>query len=88
MFLSTTRPPRARKKNKMSDKHEALKKKFKVGDWVFGIAKHKGCSEVFEGYGQFHPFDYLNDFDPDNFRLATAEEIKIAKGLASDGRSR
>ena len=72
----TTRPRyRGRKKNKMADKYEALRKKFKVGDWVFGIGEHKGCSEVFEGYGNtLQPFDYLNDFNPDNYRLATEEE--------------
>jgi len=53
---------------------------FKDGDWVFGISEHIGCSQVFTGtYGDFQPFSYLDDFDPDNFRIATDEEIKAAK---------
>lgn len=63
----------------MPDKYKELRKKFKVGDWVFGIGERKGCSEVFEGAGKLQPFDYLDDLNPDNFRLATDNE-KIAFG--------
>ena len=56
------------------------RKAFSIGDWVFGIGEHKGCSEVFEGdYCDYQPFSYLDDFDPNNFRLATQEEINAAK---------
>ena len=54
-----------------------VRKAFKVGDWVFSIGEHEGCSQVFEGaYCDFQPFSYLNDFDPKNFRHATPEEIE------------
>ena len=57
-----------------------LRKKFKDNDWVFGIGEHKGCSQIFTGtYGDMQPFSYLNDYDPDNFRLATKDEIQIAR---------
>ncbi len=63
----------------MSDKYEALRKKFKEDDWVFGIGEHKGCSPVFENPGGvLQPFEYLDDFNPDHFRLATEEEKKTA----------
>jgi len=57
-----------------------IKKHFKDGDWVFGIGQHKGCSEVFTGvYGDFQPFDYLNDYNPSNYRLATKAEVDSVK---------
>ena len=60
----------------MNDKHTAVKEVFKHGDYVVGIGGfHVGCSDVFEGpNGDFQPFDYLNDYDPSHFRLATEEE--------------
>lgn len=70
--------PGRRERKIMTDKYEALRKKFGIGDWVYGLGEHKGCSPVFEGYGKLQPFEYLNDFDPDNFRLATEDEIKEA----------
>lgn len=55
---------------------EAARKVFNIGDWVFGIGEHTGCSQVFEGtYKDFQPFSYLNDFDPKNYRIATEKEI-------------
>ena len=57
----------------------ALREKFKDGDWVFGIGDNKGCSEVFTCYGVMQPFSYLNDYNPDNYRLATEAEIKESK---------
>lgn len=65
-------------KNHRSPKGDerAVRAAFSVGDWVFGVGEHRGCSQVFEGYGKYQPFDYLNDFDPDNFRLATKREIE------------
>ena len=63
-------------------KSTEARKVFKVGDWVFGIGEHKGCSEVFEGtFCDFQPFSYLDDFDPSHFRLATQEEIETAKAV-------
>lgn len=64
----------------MSDKFDALRRKFKLGDWVFGLGEHKGCSQVFEGHGVLQPFDYLADYDPVNFRLATKDEAESSKG--------
>lgn len=60
----------------MKDK---IKAKFKDGDWVFGVGEHKGCSEVFTDYGQMQPFSYLNDYNPNHFRLATKAEIREAE---------
>ena len=61
------------------DEKKVMRDAYKDGDWVFGIGPHKGCSEVFEGYGHLQPFSYLDDFDPGHFRLATEEEIEEAK---------
>jgi hypothetical protein len=66
-----------------------LHAKFKEGDWVFGLGKNEGCSQVFlqppspdkKGCDQLQPFMYLGDMDPANFRLATDEEIIEAKEL-------
>lgn len=63
----------------MDSKFDELKKVFKDGDWVFGIGEHKGCSIVFTHDGRIQPFDYLNDYNPADFRIATAEEIESAK---------
>lgn len=64
----------------MYEKKKAIKEVFKDGDWVFGIGPHKGCSQVFTGSsGDFQPFDYLNDYDPAHFRIATDKEIDEAK---------
>jgi hypothetical protein len=63
----------------VTDKYKAVKGEFKDGDWVFGIGEHVGCSQVFTGdAGDFQPFSYLDDYDPANYRLATAEEIAAA----------
>ena len=65
-----------RRNRKLSSR---IRKVFKNGDWVFGIGKHKGCSQVFSGtYGDMQPFSYLDDFDPNDFRIATDNEIKEA----------
>jgi hypothetical protein len=62
------------------DLSKDVRLKFNIGDWVFGIGEHKGCSPVFEGtYCDYQPFSYLNDFNPDNFRLATELEIEEVK---------
>jgi hypothetical protein len=64
----------------MEGKHTEIKKHFKNGDWVFGTGSNKGCSEVFTGSGgDFQPFDYLNDYEPSNYRAATSEEIEKVK---------
>ena len=64
----------------MDDKKMVIKEVFKDGDWVFGIGPHQGCSQVFTGSsGDFQPFDFLNDYDPAHFRLATEDEIVEAK---------
>ncbi len=56
-----------------------VRKVFNVGDWVFGIGEHKGCSVVFDGDScDYQPFSYLDDYDPCNFRIATTAEIKQA----------
>jgi len=61
----------------------AVRREFKVGDWVFGIGKHVGCSPVFEGtLCDYQPFSYLDCFNPEEFRLATNKEIENA---TSDG---
>lgn len=39
------------------------------GDFVKGVGKHVGQSEVFFDAGQWQPFSYLNDFDGNNYEL-------------------
>ncbi len=64
----------------MSDKYKAVKEKFKDGDWVFGVGDHIGCSIVFDhDTPNPQPFSYLDATNPDDFRLATNEEIEAAK---------
>lgn len=66
----------------MNDPYEELRKKFKDGDWVFGIGEHKGCSQVFDHEKEhIQPFSYLNATNPDDFRLATEEEIRDASEM-------
>lgn len=58
------------------------RKAFNVGDWVFGVGENEGCSQVFEGdFCDYQPFSYLNDYDPNNYRLATDKEIQVAKSI-------
>ena len=62
------------------DKFKALRDKFKNGDWVYGIGEHKGCSYVFDqDKPHIQPFSYLGATNPNDFRLATDEEIAEAK---------
>jgi len=66
----------------MTDKYKALREKFKEGDWVFGLGEHIGCSPVFDhDKPNIQPFSYLNATNPDDFRLATDDEIKEAKAI-------
>ena len=58
---------------------ELILKVFKIGDWVKGVGKHEGVSQVFMGYGFLQPFTYLDCFEPEQFKLATSSEIGIAK---------
>jgi len=66
------------KSGKQIDKFNAVREQFKDGDYVVGVGKHKGCSQVFTEYGVTQPFSYLNDYDPANFRLATDKEVNKA----------
>ncbi|MGR3218943.1 MAG: hypothetical protein ACUZ8H_03875 [Candidatus Anammoxibacter sp.] len=62
-----------------SQKSKEVREKFNIGDWVFGLGEHHGCSQVFEGDSKdYQPFSYLNDFNPDNYRIATKDEIAKA----------
>jgi len=62
------------------DKYEAVKEKFNDGDWVFGVGEHVGCSEAFDMDTKHpQPFSYLDATNPDDFRLATKEEIETYK---------
>ena len=66
----------------MVDKYKDLREKYKEGDWVFGIGKHVGCSMVFDhDKPDIQPFSYLGSTNLDDFRLATKEEIQIAKAI-------
>lgn len=66
-------------------KSRLLSDKFKNGDWVFGIGKDIGCSCVFTGkFCELQPFSYLDNFDPEQFRLATPEEIEEASKRGID----
>lgn len=61
------------------DKYKNLRVKFKEGDWVFGLGKDKGCSQVFNQNKKImQPFSYLGATNPDDFRLATKKEISTA----------
>ncbi len=63
----------------MTDEYRAVKEKFKAGDWVKGTNKHDGCSQVFDHDTEHpQPFSYLNETDPNEFRLATGDEVKAA----------
>ena len=59
---------------------KTLSERFPPGTWVFGIGQHRGCSEVHgEVGGEFlQPFDYLNDYNPDHYRVATPAEVMEA----------
>ena len=54
---------------------ETVHTKFSVGDFVVGLGENEGCSQVFEDCGHLQPFSYLSDFNPENYRLATNDEI-------------
>ena len=57
-----------------------VKKKFKNDDWIISIDKYNGCSQVHTDFvGELQPFSYLDDYNPDHYRLATEEEIIKAK---------
>ena len=61
-------------------KSRDVREAFKIGDYVFGLGDNLGCYQVFEGnYCNYQPFSYLNDYDPNNYRLATADEIESAQ---------
>ncbi len=63
----------------MNDKYNAVREKFKEGDWVFGVDEHIGCSPVFDHDTKNpQPFSYLSDANPDHFRLATEAEIRAS----------
>lgn len=56
-----------------------IRNHFKIGDWIVGIGKYRGISEVFEhtldsGEKVLQPFHNLNIYDHKKFRLATHEE--------------
>ena len=63
--------------NLENDKYTDVRKVYNDGDLVFGIGKHSGCSECFDMTTRIpQPFSFLNDTDPNNFRLATDKEIE------------
>jgi len=71
-----------RAKQTAPDKFDAVRNKFNDGDWVFGLGDHTGCSPVFDrDTNHPQPFSYLDATNPEDFRLATAQEIKAAKSL-------
>ena len=66
----------------MIKNYDAVKEKFKDGDWVVGVGKHVGCSPVLDhDTNNPQPFSYLDEDNPDEFRLATDEEIEASKAL-------
>ena len=79
-YIYKDRWAREFKKRVNFDKAKKVHAIFSNGDWVFGIGKDKGCSEVFTGTtGDFQPFSYLDNFEPSDFRIATEKEINDAK---------
>lgn len=60
--------------------YSKIKEIYKNGDWVFGIGEHIGCSIVFDiEKDNPQPFSYLGSNNPDDFRIATGEEVSTAK---------
>ena len=56
-----------------------IREKFKNGNWVFGCGERKGCSPVFDiDSDSPQPFSFLGTDDADQFRIATAAEIREA----------
>ena len=65
---------------RVMDKYADIRLEFKDGDWVFGIGEHIGCSMAFDFDTKMpQPFSYLDATNPDDFRVATAEEIRTAR---------
>jgi len=63
----------------MKDIYAKIREKFKDDDWVFGIGDEKGCSQAFDfDTNNPQPFSYLGVTNPDDFRIATDEEIAEA----------
>jgi len=72
----------------MSNQYEKIREKFKDGDWIFGIGDEEGCSMAFDFDTDCpQPFSYLGATNPDDFRIATAEEIAEA-GYKFDNRNK
>ena len=66
----------------MIDIYKAVREKFKDGDWVFGLGEHVGCSACFDmAEKNPQPFSYLDATNPDDFRIATTEEVEAAYPL-------
>lgn len=81
-FLKMTGIEKVLMKRRNKKSSVKIRNVFNNGDWVVGIGKHEGCSQVFTGtYGDMQPFSYLNDYEPNNFRLATDKEIRQAKNI-------
>lgn len=49
------------------------------GDMVKGLGKHIGQSEVFFEYEKWQPFDYLNDYDGNNYEIVSPEKSDTGK---------
>jgi hypothetical protein len=63
----------------MKDKYSVFREIYKNDDWVFGVGGKVGCSQVFDIDTKHpQPFSYLDATNPDDFRMATADEIAEA----------
>lgn len=51
-------------------------KPIKEGDVVVGVGTHVGQSEVFFVNGNWQPFDYLQDFNGDNYKVIDSLDIE------------
>jgi len=67
----------------MKKQDEEILKVFPEGTWVINQEwnEYQGCSEVFIGNGFAQPFSYLNNYNADDYRVATQSEIDEAKLL-------
>lgn len=70
--LST--PVEAGKQRKQSPYNDKNGTPIFEGDTVKGVGVHSGQSEVFFEYGKWQPFDYLNDYDGNNYEIVTPEK--------------
>jgi len=57
-----------------------VREAFQEGDWIIGVGEHEGCSQIFDLHTDYpQPFSYLHEDRPEQFRLATFDEMVVAQ---------